>query len=151
MRTEFDFAPLYRTAVGFDRLARVLDGASRVTDVDKYPPYNITRVDTDRYEIALAVAGFGKDDIEVVAQEGTLTVKGRIPDETRADKTYLHRGIAGRAFERRFQLADHILVTDAHLENGLLTVKLERQLPEEMKARVIPVSNGTARLEKKAA
>ncbi len=152
MRTEFDFSPLFRTAVGFDRLARVADAALHQGSDGNYPPYNIEKVDEGRYRVTLAVAGFGVDDIEVVAENGTLTIKGRPPKTEEDGVTYLYRGIAGRAFERRFQLADHIEVIDARLENGVLTVMLERKLPEALKPRMIAIESGNKRrLAKKAA
>ena len=145
MRTEFDFSPLFRTAVGFDRLARVADAALRQGGDDNYPPYNIEKVDEGRYRVTLALAGFGADDIEVVAENGTLAIKGQPPKTGEDGVTYLHRGIAGRAFERRFQLADHIEIIDAQLENGALTVMLERRLPEALKPRVIAIESGNKR------
>ena len=153
MRTQFDFSPLFRTAVGFDRLARAADAATRYSGDGNYPPYNIEKVDEDHYRVTLAVAGFGKDDIEVVAEQGTLTVKGQLPKAEDNGVTYLYRGIAGRAFERKFQLADHIEVTDGRLDNGVLTIDLVRKLPEALKPRTIAIENGgkKRRLTKKAA
>ena len=142
MRTAFDFSPLFRTAVGFDRMTRALDAASRLNESElSYPPYNIEKFDEDHYGITMAVAGFGEDDIEVVLHKGTLTVKSRAKAAKEEGKTFLHRGIAGRAFERRFQLADHIEVTDAKLENGLLHIDLVRRVPEELKPRKIEISS----------
>ncbi len=138
--TTFDLTPLFRTAVGFDRLTRALDAAARLDDgALSYPPYNIERLDEDHYRITMALAGFLEDDIEVVLHQDTLKVASKAAPERENGKTYLHRGIASRGFERRFQLADHIVVTGAELENGLLTIDLARELPEEMKPRTIPI------------
>ena len=138
--TAFDFSPLLRTTIGFDRVSRALEAASRVDDnAPSYPPYNIEQVDEDHYRITMAVAGFGAEDIDVIAHQGVLTVKS-LPIKNGEDEgTYLHRGIAARAFERRFQLADYIEVKSADLENGLLGVELERHVPEEMKPRSIAI------------
>jgi molecular chaperone IbpA len=136
-----DFSPLFRTAIGFDRLARVLETARTAPDAQTYPPYNIEKTAEDSYVLTMAVAGFGPGDIEVVARDNTLAVAGRAPqpDEGRA---FLHRGIAGRAFERRFVLADHIVVDGATLENGLLQLNLRRVVPEALKPRRIAVQAG---------
>lgn len=154
MRTNaFDFSPLFRTAVGFDRMMRALENASHVDESAlSYPPYNIERLDDDHYRITMAVAGFGKDDIEVVLHEGTLTVKSKAVEDTGEASKYLHRGIAARAFERRFQLAEHIEVAGADLQNGLLHVELKRVVPEELKPRTIEIgTSGPKQLEGKAA
>ena len=137
----FDFAPLLRTAIGFDRLARTLEATRSVAEPQGYPPYNIEASSEDSYLLTLAVAGFGPQDIEVVAKENVLTIVGRAP---KAEETgrFLHRGIAGRAFERRFVLADHIVVEGANLENGLLQLSLKRVVPEALKPRQIPVNAG---------
>jgi molecular chaperone IbpA len=138
--TTFDFTPLFRTTIGFDRISRALEAASRVDDSAlSYPPYNIEQVSEDHYCITMAVAGFGAEDIDVIAHEGVLTVKSLPAKNGQDDGTYLHRGIAARAFERRFQLADYIEVKSAELENGLLSVELERQVPDEMKPRSIAI------------
>ena len=145
--TAFDFSPLFRTTIGFDRVSRALEAASRVDDnALSYPPYNIEQVDEDHYRITMAVAGFGAEDIDVIAHQGVLTVKSLPVKNGDDDGTYLHRGIAARAFERRFQLADYIEVKSADLENGLLSVELERHVPEEMKPRSIAI--GTAAHER---
>ena len=151
MRT-FDFSPLYRSAVGFDRMTSLLDAAQKSAAADSYPPYNIESVDEDRYRITIAVSGFGSDDLELTAKEGTLVVQGR-HKETAATGKYLHRGIAGRPFERVFQLADHIKVVAADLENGLLSIDLAREVPEALKPRTIQIETGnrSAALENKAA
>jgi len=139
MRT-FDLAPLFRTTVGFDRLNQMLDSARRFDEAPSYPPYNIEKTGDDSYVITMAVAGFGENDLDVVAHDDTLTISGKIA-ETGEDVTYLHRGIAGRAFERKFQLADHVTVAGAELTNGLLHVDLVRQIPDEMKPRRIAISS----------
>ena len=136
-----DFSPLFRTAIGFDRLARQLENARSVGEAQSYPPYNIEKTAEDSYVLTMAVAGFGPGDIDVVARENVLTVAGRAP-QTPEGRSYLHRGIAGRAFERRFVLADHIVVEGATLENGLLQLALKRVVPEALKPRQIPVQAG---------
>ena len=143
MRT-FDLAPLYRSTVGFDRLAAILD---QVTSADvaqnTYPPYNIEKTGENAYRITLAVAGFADDELTIEAKEGQLVVSGR-KAETEDKATVLHRGIATRAFERRFQLADHVRAVDAVTENGLLHVDLVREVPEALKPRKIEISRGKA-------
>ena len=135
--TGYDFAPLFRTAIGFDRLARLADTAS-TTEASSYPPYNIEKTGEDTYRLTMAVAGFGPDDIELVVKDNTLFVSGRVTSE--GDKAeLLYRGIAGRAFERRFVLADHIVVDGADLRNGLLFVGLKRVVPEALKPRRISI------------
>ena len=145
-----DLSPLFRSTIGFDRVSRLLD-AARAGDVPSYPPYNIEKVSEDEYRLVFAVAGFGDDDLTVTVKENTLIVEGRLAeqdDETR----YLHRGIAGRAFERRFELADHLQVKDGRLENGLLIIDLKREIPEALKPRTIPISTGDAKaIEQKVA
>jgi molecular chaperone IbpA len=137
----FDFAPLFRTAIGFDRLARLVDTVSASADVS-YPPYNIERTGEDSYSLTMALAGFGPDDIELTVKENTLTVTGRAGSADVRRSEVLYRGIAGRAFERRFVLADHIVVEGADLVNGLLHVNLKRVVPEALKPRRIPVNAG---------
>ncbi|MFS2316925.1 Hsp20 family protein [Maricaulis sp. D1M11] len=138
MRT-VDFTPLYRSIVGFDRLADMMDSASKA-ESQGYPPYNIQHVDEDAYLIELAVAGFGEDDLTVEVQQNVLTISGRIAPRDEAEaRRYLHRGIAERAFERRFHLADHVEVTAADLRNGLLRVSLVRELPEAVKPKRIHI------------
>ena len=152
MRTTYDFSPLFRTGVGFDRLSHMLNTATKNTASDHaYPPYNIEQRDEDHYRVTMAVAGFKADDVEVVLHENTLTLSGRA--EATADKeskNLLYRGIARRAFERRFQLADYIQVEGAGLEDGLLTVDLARDIPEEKKPRKIEI-RGPRQLQDKAA
>jgi len=136
----FDFTPLYRSTVGFDRLANVLDQVMS-TDVGQntYPPYNIEKTGEDAYRISIAVAGFSEDELNIETREGQLVVTGRKAESD--DKVnYLHRGIATRAFERRFQLADHVRVTEAVTENGLLHIDLVREVPEALKPRRIEIA-----------
>lgn len=137
----YDFAPLFRTAIGFDRLARLVDSAAESGSAPTYPPYNIERTGDDSYRLTMAVAGFGTDDLEMVVRENTLVISGRVKAEAQKGEV-LYRGIAGRAFERRFALADHIQVDGADLQNGLLHVGLKRVVPEALKPR--RVSIGTA-------
>ncbi len=137
-----DFAPLFRTAIGFDRLARLMDSAQdSAAAAPAYPPYNIERVGENDYRLTMAVAGFGPDDIEIVVKESTLVVAGRVKAEPQKGEL-LYRGIAGRAFERRFALADHIQVDGADLQNGLLHVGLKRVVPEALKPRRITIGAG---------
>ncbi len=138
----FDLTPLYRTAIGFDRLADMLSNASRV-DSGGYPPYNIESLGEDRYRITMAVAGFAENELDLVSERNTLTVSGNKQDVERSEGSeMLYRGIATRSFERRFQLADHVEVVGAKLENGLLHIDLRRELPEQMKPRRIEIGSG---------
>jgi len=141
MRTNFDFAPYRRSTVGFDRLFDLLETGMRGDDA--YPPFDIVKDGDDSYRITLAVAGFRPEDIEVVAQENQLTVTGTSPGDD-GQREYLHRGIAARAFERRFQLADFIETGDAHFENGLLSIALKRVVPETMRPRRIEIKGSGA-------
>ena len=143
--TTFDFSPLYRTSVGFDRLASMLSAANRPEQGNAYPPYNIIARSEDEYQITMAVAGFSEADLEISTEQNKLTVTGR-RDEQDKEMNYLYRGIASRSFERRFNLADHVRVTGARLENGLLHVSLERELPEAMKPRTIEIESAAGRL-----
>jgi molecular chaperone IbpA len=138
----FDFAPLFRSTVGFDRLASLLDATARLEEPG-YPPYNIEKTGDDAYRITMAVAGFAPEEISVVAQANSLSVSGKSQRDD-AQVKFLHRGIAARAFERRFDLADHITVKGAALTNGLLSIDLVREVPEAMKPRSIPVGGGQA-------
>jgi molecular chaperone IbpA len=151
----FDLSPLYRQTVGFDRLFNLLDQASGVDGASAYPPYNIERMGENAYRVTLAVAGFGREELTIETKENTLTIKGSKEPTTAAEgREMLHQGIAARAFERRFQLADHVVVTGASLVNGLLHVDLVRELPEAQKARRIEIGGGapTAKVvESKAA
>ena len=140
----FDFAPLFRTAIGFDRLARLAEGGA-ATEAPTYPPYNIDKLGEDSYRITMAVAGFRPEDIELVVKDNTLVVSGRVTAEPSQAET-LYRGIAGRAFERRFALADHIVVEGAELQNGLLHVGLKRVVPEALKPRRIPIAAAGPRI-----
>ena len=135
-----DLTPLYRTMVGFDRMANMIDSAARLDGAQGYPPYNIERVADDEFAIEIAVAGFGEDEIDIETKDGLLTVAGRkAQDEDAAERQFLHRGIAERGFLRRFQLADHVVVTGADLRNGLLRIELVRELPEAKKPRKIEI------------
>jgi molecular chaperone IbpA len=136
MRT-IDLSPLYRSAVGFDRLAALLDAASS-DSATGYPPYNIERTDENAYRIEIAVAGFRPDELTIDVKESVLTVQGRKAANDEA-RRFLHRGLAERNYERRFQLADHVLVTDAELADGLLAISLKRELPEQLKPRQIAI------------
>ena len=140
----FDLSPLFRTSVGFDRLNNLFDAALHIDEAPSYPPYNIEKLDADRYSITMAVAGFGEADVEVLVKDNTLTVNGKIGDAEEA-KSYLYRGIAGPAFNRSFQIADHIKVTGAELDNGLLHIELIREIPEEMRPRRIAIGNSKAK------
>ena len=139
MRT-FDFAPFYRSTVGFDRLFEMLDDAAHVETAPNWPPYNIERAG-DQYRITMAVAGFTSDEIELTQHENTLIVVGRKAPEPEGTQV-LHRGIATRVFKQTFNLADHVKVKGAALENGLLTIDLEREVPEELKPRRIEIATG---------
>ena len=151
MRT-YDFTPLYRSAVGFDRLANLLESASRTSSEGGYPPYNIETTGENAYRIEIAVAGFTTDELNIEVKENLLTVTGRktANDDAAPQKTYLHRGLAERDFERRFQLADYVVVTDADLVNGLLSISLKRELPEALKPRRIEIGAGSTLIEGKA-
>ncbi len=138
MRT-IDFSPLYRSVVGFDRLAAQLDAAATQTSAAGYPPYNIERTDENAYRIEIAVAGFRPDELTIEVKENLLTVTGSKAANDDGRK-FLHRGLAERNFERRFQLADYVLVTDANLADGLLSISLKRELPEALKPRTIAIS-----------
>ena len=150
MRT-IDFSPLYRSVVGFDRLADLLDSATSET-ANGYPPYNIERTDENAYRVDIAVAGFKPDELTIEVKENLLTVQGRRPanDEPRR---YLHRGLAERNFERRFQLADYVVVSEARLADGLLSISLQRELPEALKPRKVEITTAQADtlIENKAA
>ena len=152
MRTTFDFAPLWRSTIGFDHLAGLVDSALRQATEDNYPPYNIERSAEDRYRITLAVAGFGADDISVTAEQNALTIEARKP-ETAAGE-YLYQGIAARPFRRVFNLADYVQVKQASFQHGLLIIDLVREVPEAMKPRRIQIAGSgrsSAQIEQKAA
>ncbi len=148
----FDLTPFHRSTIGFDRLFTLLDQASGAeAHAPSYPPYNIERTSEYGYRISIAVAGFDETELSIEAAANTLTVKGEKPGDEASSATVLFRGIAGRAFERRFQLADHVTVTGARLGNGLLHVDLVREVPEAMKPRLIPIgTEGAKRVKPKA-
>jgi len=135
-----DFTPLFRSSIGFDQLPGLLSHALERPETG-YPPYNIEKIGEDQYRIVMAVAGFGKDDVDIVQEQNRLTVRGKLKEND--SKTYLHHGIATRAFERRFDLADYVEVTNATMGEGLLVIDLRRELPEGLKARSIPINAGT--------
>lgn len=141
--TTLDFSPLFRTAIGFDRLARLVDTATASAEAPSYPPYNIEKTGEDTYRLSMAVAGFRPEDLDLVVKENTLLISGRVGDEGEKAEL-LYRGIAGRAFERRFVLADHIVVEGADLQNGLLYVGLKRVVPEALKPRHIAIGTAPA-------
>jgi len=142
MRT-YDFAPLYRATVGFDKVADLMDRVLTAdTNTNSYPPYNIEKTDDETYRISIAVAGFSSDDLSVEVKEHSLVVSARKADED--TKSYLHRGIATRAFERRFHLADHVVVTGASHEDGMLNIDLVKEVPEALKPRRIEISDQKA-------
>ena len=144
--TNFDFSPLYRTTVGFDHLSTLLDNIHRSDRAaNSYPPYNIELISENNYQITMAVSGFNSDELDIKSEHRTLTVKGqKHPDQN--TRNYLHQGIAARNFERKFQLAEHIEITGAQLENGLLHIELAREIPEAMKPKTIPIKEGKGRL-----
>ena len=146
MRT-YDFSPLYRSAVGFDRLVRQLESAARSSQENGWPPYNIEPTGEDAYRIEIAVAGFSADELNIEAKENLLTVTGKKAANDDGQRTFLHRGLAERDFERRFQLADYVVVKGAALANGLLTVELKRELPEALKPRSIEIATGSSLIE----
>ncbi len=136
----FDLSPLYRQTVGFDRLFNLLDQTGGVETSPSYPPYNIERMGEDAYRVTLAVAGFAREELTVETRENTLAVRGAKEQQPQEGREFLHQGIAARAFERRFQIADHVVVTGAKLENGLLHIDLVREIPEARKPRRIEIS-----------
>lgn len=135
-----DLSPLYRSFIGFDHLASLLDSANRADKSNGYPPYNIESVADDKYRITMAVAGFHDDELEIHSEQNTLIVKG-VKAEQKEERKYLYQGIAERNFERRFQLSDYIKVIGANMENGLLHIELEREIPEALKPRKIAISS----------
>jgi molecular chaperone IbpA len=135
-----DLSPLFRSTIGFDRMSRLFEDAFSEA-APSYPPYNIEKHGENDYRIVMAVAGFGPSDLKVTAKENTLIVEGKLAEKQNGTR-YLHRGIAGRAFERRFELADHIQVVGSKLENGLLVIELKREIPEALKPRTIPIQTG---------
>ena len=153
--TTYDFSPLFRSAIGFDRMARLMSNVQDVAQAPTYPPYNIAKTGEDSYRLTMAVAGFSQDDLDLTVKDNTLFVTGRVAAD--AEGELLHRGIAGRAFERRFALADHIVVDGADLQHGLLHVALRRVVPEALKPRriaigaVVPAEQPTIANDSKAA
>lgn len=148
-----DLSPLFRSTVGFDRVSRLLEDAFNDVAQPAYPPYNIEKVGDNDYRIVIAVAGFAQNELTVTVKENTLLVEGKQGEKTNGVK-YLHRGIAGRAFERRFELADHIQVSGGRVENGLLVIDLKREIPESAKPRTIAIKAGSsqpAQVEQKVA
>lgn len=137
MRTELDFAPLYRSSIGFDRVFNLLNNTQRLNAIDTWPAYDIVKTGEDDYRITMAVAGFGDGDLDITQERNVLFVKGGKAEEPHGE--YLHRGIAGRSFERKFELADHVRVEGADLRHGLLTISLKREVPEAMKPRKIEI------------
>ena len=137
----FDFTPLYRSSIGFDHLARMLDEATTF-DTPTYPPYNIERVGEDEYLISVAIAGFKADDVNIEVKGGDLTITGKKNEKPEAKTDFLHQGIAGRNFQRTFQLADHVEVNSAELNDGLLQIRLKRVIPEALKPRTIAIQGG---------
>jgi len=141
----FDFSPLYRSAIGFDRLAQLVDEAQRAEAQQSYPPYNIELVEENKYRITMALAGFDRSELELETERDTLKIVGRKQKED-GQRTYLHRGIAARDFEHRFKLADHVKVVGARLENGLLNIELVREIPESLKPRKIAIDGDNVHL-----
>jgi molecular chaperone IbpA len=154
MRTALDFSPLYRSAIGFDRFASRFDSALAADTQPSYPPYNVELVGEDKYRITMAVAGFTRAELDIETERDTLKIIGR-KEKDALQRTYLHRGLASRNFEQRFQLADHVKVAGASLDNGLLSIELVREIPEAMKPRKITIGGDVAsnveRLQRAAA
>ncbi|MEZ5495581.1 MAG: Hsp20 family protein [Gammaproteobacteria bacterium] len=141
-----DLTPLFRTSVGFDRMAQLMNQAHRMDQANvSYPPYNIESLDENQYQITLALAGFTENDIEITSEQNTLVIRGKVQNDV--ERKFLHRGIATRSFERKFQLADHVRVTTATMENGLLHVQLVKEIPEAMKPRTIEINGNNKALE----
>lgn len=149
MRTAFDFSPLYRSSIGFDRVFNLLENASRLQAVDNWPPYDIARDGEDAYRVTIAVAGFSEADIDITHEPNLLVITGQRKEPEGAE--YLHRGLGGQSFERRFELADHVKVTGASLNNGLLAIELVREVPEEMKPRRIAIQTEVEKIEARKA
>ena len=139
---QFDLTPYRRSAIGFDRLFDMLEASARQANPDNYPPFNLERLADDHYRITLAIAGFARDEVEIVAQQNLLLVKGKKDDQAANAGAYLHLGIANRSFERRFELADFVRVEDARLNDGLLTIDLVREVPEAIKPKTIAIKTG---------
>ena len=142
MRTVLDFSPLHRSSIGFDRVLDLLEAAARTQTNDNWPPFDSVKLSEDKYRITMAVAGFSREDINLTVQANVLTVSGERKGEQEGE--VLHRGIANRPFNRRFELAEHVQVTGARMENGLLVIDLKRELPESLKPRTIPIGAADA-------
>ncbi|KSV83790.1 Hsp20 family protein [Sinorhizobium sp. GL28] len=142
MATSYDYTPLFRSSVGFDRLFNLLENAQRDRSISDWPPYDIVKTGDDSYRISIAVAGFSEGELDITFQTNLLTVTGKKQDSP--PDAYLHRGIAGRPFEHRFELADHVRASGAGLSNGLLTIDLVREIPEALKPRKISIESGSA-------
>lgn len=145
MRTAFDFAPLYRTSVGFDRFAHLLETASQGSSTSNYPPYDIEVTGENQYAITIAVAGFNESELDIQSENGVLFVRAK-KEKDESNRQFLHQGIAYRSFERKFQLADHVKVVGAQMANGLLTIELHKEIPEAMKPKKIAI-NGSKTIE----
>lgn len=145
MRTELDFAPLYRSSIGFDRVFNLLSNTQRLNAIDTWPAYDIVKTGEEDYRITMAVTGLGEGDLDITQERNVLVIKGGKAEEVQGE--YLHRGIAGRSFERKFELADHVRVEGADLRHGLLTVALKREVPEAMKPRKIEIGGGASSSE----
>ena len=139
-----DFTPLYRSTVGFDRLANLLDSALQQNHTNGYPPYNIEATDENQYSITLAVAGFTEEELDIQTEKGVLTIRGEKAPVEKTERNFLYQGIASRTFERKFELADHVNVTDAKLENGILNIDLVKEVPEAMKPKKIAIGSSKA-------
>lgn len=146
MATSYDYAPLFRSSVGFDRVFNLLENAQRARSISDWPPYDIVKTGDDSYRISIAVAGFTQDDIDITFQSNLLTVTGK--KQEASAEGYLYRGIAGRPFEHRFELADHVRVNGADLQNGLLSIDLVREIPEALKPRRIDIQASPALTQK---
>ncbi|MDR6668064.1 Hsp20 family protein [Rhizobium sp. 1399] len=142
MAASYDYAPLFRSSVGFDRVFNLLENAQRARSINDWPPYDIVKTGDDHYRISIAVAGFVQEDLDVTFQSNLLTVTGK--KQEAANEDYLHRGIAGRPFEHRFELADHVRVSGANLRNSLLSIDLVREIPEALKPRKISIETESA-------
>ena len=149
MRSAFDFTPYRRSTVGFDRLFDFLETSARGEQADNYPPFDLERVSDDRYRITLAVAGFKREEIDIVARQNLLVISGRKAENRNKEGNFLHVGIATRAFERRFELADFVRVENAELQDGLLSIELVREIPEAMKPRKVEIGGGVTQVDAK--
>ena len=149
MRTTTDFSPLYRSFIGFDHLAGLIDKASRADKQSSYPPYNVELIAEDQYRITMAIAGFAEEELEIESKQDTLIITGtKTANESNTERKFLHQGIAERNFERKFQLGEHVKVIGAFIEHGLLSIDLEREIPEALKPRKIAI-NGKSLLQKR--